>query len=224
MIVWRELRRGLALAVAGALALALGLVGSPAAVGAQTVVDLSVPGPATVSLDPSTTTFLVIDYLESTCQPNPTCVASLPAMSAALDAARQADAHVIYSVHTPPDNVILPPVAPHAGEPVFIAAPGDKFFNSDLDTLLRQLGTSTLILSGVSSNSGVLYTAGAAVQRGYTVLVVQDGIAAASDLATTVALWQLIHGPGANPQNTPLQPRAVTLTRTDLISYDGGAG
>ncbi len=75
------------------------------------------------------------------------------------------------------------------------------------------------MLSGVSSNSGVMYTAAAAIQRGYTVVVAQDGIAGATDLATSVTLWQLLHGPGANPQNIPLQSKAVTLSRTNLITY-----
>jgi nicotinamidase-related amidase len=65
----------------------------------------------------------------------------------------------------------------------------------------------------------VMYTATAAAQRGYTVVVAEDGISAATDIATTVALWQLLHGPGANPQNMPLQAKAVTLSRTDLITY-----
>lgn len=51
-----------------------------------------------------------------------------------------------------------------------------------------------------------MYTAAAAVQRGYTVVVAQDVIAGATDLATSVAEWQLLHGPGANPENVPLQP------------------
>jgi len=51
------------------------------------------------------------------------------------------------------------------------------------------------------------------------VVVPEDGIGATKDLATSVALWQLLHGPGGNAQNIPLQPRAVTLSRTDLITY-----
>jgi nicotinamidase-related amidase len=84
---------------------------------------------------------------------------------------------------------------------------------------LKQSGTTTLVLSGVLSNSGVMYTAAGAIQRGYTVVVVLDGIAGTTELATSVAVWQMLHGLGANPQNVPLQARSVTLSRTDLISY-----
>jgi nicotinamidase-related amidase len=181
--------------------------------------ELAVPDPAAVALDASTTAWLAIDFLQSTCAPNPMCVATLPAVSAGLTSARAAKARVIYSVHLAPDNDILADVAPMPDELVFAAIPGDKFFDSNLDYVLRQAGTKTLVLTGVSSNSGVMYTAAAAVQRGYTVVVAEDGIAAATDLATSVAMWQLIHGPGANPPNIPLQARAVTLSRTNLITY-----
>jgi nicotinamidase-related amidase len=180
---------------------------------------LAVPPPAPVTLTAATTAVLAVDFLQSTCPPNPACVSALPAASGALDAARSANAHVLYSVHLAPDNVIVSQVAPGPTDPIFAAIPGDKFFSSNLDYLLRQANATTLMLMGVTSNSGILYTAAAATQRGYTVVVAEDAIAAANDLSTSVALWQLLHGPGANPQNTPLMPRAVTLTRTDLISY-----
>jgi nicotinamidase-related amidase len=187
---------------------------------AQNADDLTVPDPVAVSLDPSTTTWLAIDFLQSNCAPTPACVATLPAMAQALEAARAAKAHVVYSVHAAPDNAILPDVAPMPNERVFVAIPGDKFFNSDLEQILKQAGTRTLVLTGFSSNSGVLYTAAAATQRGYTVVVAEDGIAGPTDLATPVALWQMIHAPSANVENAPLQAKAVTLSRTDLITYE----
>jgi nicotinamidase-related amidase len=186
---------------------------------AQDVGELAVPPPAPVTLSASTTAVLAVDFLQSTCPPNPACVSALPAASSALEAARGANAHVLYSVHLAPDNVIVSDVAPTPNEPIFAALPGDKFFSSNLDYLLRQANASTLVLMGVTSNSGIMYTAAAAAQRGYTVVVAEDAIAAANDLSMNVALWQLLHGPGGNAQNTPLMPRAITLTRTDLISY-----
>ena len=184
-----------------------------------TMDDLAVPDPVEVSLDPGTTAFVAIDFLQTTCGSNPICVAALPAEADALASARQANAHVVYSVHPAPDNIIVADVAPMPSEPVFIAVPGDKFFNSDLDSILRQAGATTVVLTGVSSNSGIMYTAAAATQRGYTVVVAEDAIASGTDLGTVVALWQMIHAPTANLQNVPLQAKAVTLSRTDLISY-----
>ena len=181
--------------------------------------ELTVPDAAAVSLDASTTAFLAIDLLDPSCAQNPNCVATLPAVAAGLRSARTANAHVVYSVHLAPDNKIIPDVAPMPNEPVFAAFPGDKFFDSNLDGILRGAGATHLVFTGVLSNSGIMYTVAAAIQRGYTVVVAQDGIAGATDLATSVALWQMLHGPGANPQNVPLQANAVTLSRTDLITY-----
>jgi nicotinamidase-related amidase len=203
----------------GLFAVSVVAVGGQRPVLAQAPDELAVPDPAAVALDASATAFLAVDFLQSTCAPNPICVATLPAVADGLKAARAAKAFVVYSVHPADDNKILPNVAPMPSEPIFVAVPGDKFFNSTLDDLLQQAGATTLVLTGISSNSGVMYTAGAAIQRGYTVVVAEDGISAGTDLATSVALWQLLHGPGANPQNVPLQARAVTLSRTDLITY-----
>jgi nicotinamidase-related amidase len=181
---------------------------------------LAVPDPVAVSLDASTTAFLAIDLLQSGCALNPICVATLPAVAAGLAAARAANALVLESTHLPPDIEILPDVAPAPGDIVFAAPPGgDKFFNSDLDDILKQAGIKTLVLTGQSSNQGVLYTASAAGQRGITVVVAEDGISATTDLATSVALWQMLNGPRPNPRNVPLQANSVTLSRTDLITY-----
>ncbi len=180
---------------------------------------LAVPDPVAVSADAGTTAILAIDFLQSNCAPTPSCVASLSAVAASLSVARAANVVVVYSVHPGDDNKILPEVAPMPDDPIFVAVPGDKFFNSNLDDILKQAGITTLLITGTSSNSGVLYTAAGAIQRGYTVVVAEDGISAATDLATSVALWQLLNGPGRNMQNVPLQTKAVTLSRTDLISY-----
>jgi nicotinamidase-related amidase len=206
-----------AMAFTAVAALLLG--GGAPALAQPAAPELSVPDPAAVTLDPGTTAWLAIDFLRSSCGSNPTCVAEVPSVEAGLAAARAANARVVYSVHPAPDNVVDSDLAPLPGDHVFVAVPGDKFYNSDLDSILLQAGITTLVISGVTANVGVLYTAGAAVQRGYTVVVTEDAIVATSDLADSVALWQMLHGPGANPQNVPLQPKAVTLSRTDLISY-----
>src|SRR5579862_8443506 len=126
---------------------------------------LAVPDAVAVSPDASSTAFLAIDFLAPTCTQNSSCVAALPAAEAGLSAARAANVLVVYSVHAAPDNNILADVAPMPGDPVFVAAPGDKFFNSNLDDILKQAGINTLVITGWSSNIGVLYTAAAATQR-----------------------------------------------------------
>ena len=56
----------------------------------------------------------------------------------------------------------------------------DKSCESDLDQILKNAGVTTLLIVGSSAIAAVLRTAAAATQRGYTVVVAEDGIAADS--------------------------------------------
>jgi biuret amidohydrolase len=51
------------------------------------------------------------------------------------------------------------------------------FFTTPLDTYLRNLGATTVIITGVSANIAVNGTAIEAMNRGYRVIVPSDGIA-----------------------------------------------
>jgi nicotinamidase-related amidase len=179
-----------------------------------------IPDPVAVTLDASTTAFLALDFQQASCNASrPTCVASLPTVASALAAARAANVSVFYS--TTPGNTTLPEVAPMPSDTVVPTFGADKFFKTNLDDLLKAAGITTVVITGTASNSAVLYTALEAAVRGYTVVVAEDGISASTDFPTFYAEWQLLNGPGtANPQNTPLQPKAATLSRTDLITYE----
>jgi len=185
----------------------------------------TVPDPVAVTLDSSTTAFLALDFQKSNCgttdapatPPRPACAASLPAVASGLAAARAANVLVVYSQF--PGGIIVDPVAPNPDDPV-VAAGADKFYNTNLDDILKQAGITTVVITGTGSNGAVLYTAFAAFERGYTVVVAEDGISAGAGFITQYSEWQLLNEPGgSNPQNTPLKAMAVTLSRTDLITY-----
>ena len=73
---------------------------------------------------------------------------------------------------------IVAEVAPRDGEVVVRREHGmTGFYESGLDAYLRNSGTRTLVLTGVSVNIGVLGTAIEAVNRGYTVVVPTDCVA-----------------------------------------------
>jgi nicotinamidase-related amidase len=187
--------------------------------GAPTGVDVPpIPDPVQVSLDRTTTAFLALDFLQSNCQPRPPCVASLPAVAFGLAQARAANVLTVYS-DTGATQVILDQVAPNPTDPK-VSSSADKFFNTNLDGILKQAGITTIVVTGTSSNGAVLYTASSGVKLGYTVVLAEDGISAITDFANLYTEWQLLNFPGgSNAQNTPLQPKAVTLSRTDLITY-----
>jgi hypothetical protein len=217
--------RTASLTLAALLALALAPLGrTPVAhAGSLSLVTLpSIPPPVPVSLDAASTVFMALDFVTPTCANRPACAASLPAVQAGLAAARSAGVPVLYSVVG--GNPVDPSIAPQPGDVVLTTFGPDKFYNTNLDDILKADGASTLVITGTAADGAVLYTAYEAAQRGYTVVVAEDGISSNTDFATFLTEWQLLNGPGTvNPDNTPLQPKAVTLSRTDLISYVGTA-
>jgi nicotinamidase-related amidase len=177
----------------------------------------TIPSPTALQLDPSTTAFLALDFNNAICGANPVCVATVPAVSGAIDAARAAGATIVYST-TATGNGILDDVHAQSSDAT-VTSGADKFFNTNLDDILKQNNISTVVITGTVTNGAVLFTSFGATNRGYTVVVPVDGVSARSDFATAGSLWQVLNGPGGNTQNTPLQPKAVTLSRTDMITY-----
>jgi nicotinamidase-related amidase len=175
-----------------------------------------VPAPVAVTVDPKTTAFLVLDISTSNCNATrPACLSSLPAIASLLVNARDAGAPVVYAFSAP----VLPEVAPLDTEPSVRSGP-DKFFQTDLDTILKNAGVETMIIVGTAANGAVLYTAFEATQRGYTVVVAEDGISSTLDFATYLTRWQLLNQPGGNnPDNKPLEKARVTLSRTNMITF-----
>lgn len=133
--------------------------------------------------------------------------------------ARDARVPVIYSQTTAAGTQILPDVAPQTGEPQ-VATRADKFFNTNLDQLMKDRGITTAVIVGTAANGAVLYTSFGANERGYTVVVAEDGIAADDDFALVLTKWQLLNEPGfTNSDNTPLKAMAVTISSSDKITF-----
>ena len=53
----------------------------------------------------------------------------------------------------------------------------------------------------------------------YTVVIPVDTTSASSDYETTIGFYNVLNSGNANLENQPLKPNAVTLTRTDLITF-----
>jgi nicotinamidase-related amidase len=200
--------------VCAAAACALSLAVSPAL--AQQIP--ASPSPVAVSLDPSTTALLVLDITTQTCGSQPRCQEFLPRVSSLLANARQNGVYVLYTTPAtqPP---ILPEVAPADGDPVFPGLGQDRFFDTALDEMLRAKGIKNLILVGWRENGSVLYTAVGANLRTYTVVVADDGTSAAQDFDVAIGRYQLLTQLNSNPNNEPLHKGAVTLSKTDLITF-----
>jgi len=183
----------------------------------------NVPDPVPVSLDPTTTAYLVLDDTSAVCAPNPLCVATLPTAANFLTEARAAGALVVFSKTVTPGDQILPPLTPQPTDPV-VAAKADKFFNTDLDQILSSHGIKTLVLVGTKTNGAILYTAYEANARGYTVVVAEDGVSADTRYIMHYSLFQLLNAPGfPNATNTPLHINGVTLSTTNMIRFQSAS-
>jgi len=76
-----------------------------------------------------------------------------------------------YSTRAPTLSKWLPEVTPASGDAVVASFGQDRFFNTDLDKILKARGINTLILTGWKVSGSVLYTSVGATLRDYTVVI-----------------------------------------------------
>ncbi len=181
-----------------------------------------IPDPVAVQVEAASSALLILDITNVICTPRPGCVQSVPKIAALLKKARDAKVALVAYSDTGGTSTVLPEVAAQQGEPK-VSGRADKFFGTDLDKFLKDKNVKTAVIVGSAAHGAVLYTAFGANLRGYTVVVADDGIAVnvgAEEFGLTVTRWQLLNQPGfANPENKPLDPVHVTLSRTDLITF-----
>lgn len=179
------------------------------------------PEPVAVVLDPATTALLIFDIVDPICTRQPNCTGRmLPAISALLARARKAGVTVAYGTRAPTMSKWLPDVLPVPGDIRIESQAQDRFFNTDLDNLLKAKGITTLILTGWKVSGSVTYTSVGATLRGYTVVVPVDASLDATDYEIAIGLFQILHQHSSNAANEPLKTNASTLSRTDLITFE----
>lgn len=177
---------------------------------------IEVPPPPkleTVTLAPKSTAILVLDILQQNCTAarRPRCAASVSRIRRLLDKGRSKAVVVAYSVFPQAAaSDILAEITPEAGEPVVTSGP-DKFLGTDLEKLLRDKGVKTVVIVGSAAHGAVLYTAGAAVFRGFEVVVAVDGMSADITYAEQYTTWHLA--------NAPILADHTKLTRCDLVRF-----
>jgi nicotinamidase-related amidase len=175
------------------------------------------PAPVPVVLDPATTALVVMDITDATCSPQANCRAMLPRISALVAKAREAGLIVAYTLGAT-GGTVLPEAAPKPDDAV-VQAGQNKFFNSTLDDVMRRNGIKTIILAGWRANGSITYTSHGAVNLRYTVVVPVDATSAPNEFEVAIGFYQILNLLSGNPTNEPLKPGAVTLSRTDLITF-----
>ena len=169
----------------------------------------ALPDPVRVILKPATTALLLFDVVEPICAKQPICTeVMVPAIVSLLARARNASVLVLYSTRAPNVSKWLPEVAPAPGEPMVESTGQDRFYNTDLDKMLKAKGITTVILTGWKVNGSVLYTSIGATLRDYTVVIPVDASLAPTDYETAIGVFQILNQNSANATNEPLKPRA----------------
>jgi nicotinamidase-related amidase len=180
----------------------------------------ALPDPVRVALKPSTTALLVLDYVEPICSSQPRCKSQmLPAMTPFMERARKAGLVVAYGTREPNMSKWLPEVAPAPGDIKIMNVAQDRFYNTDLDKALKAKGVTTIIMVGWKVSGSVTYTSVGATLRDYTVVIPMDTTTAATDYETTIGFYQILNQGNGNLTNEPLKPKAPTLSRTDMITF-----
>jgi nicotinamidase-related amidase len=178
------------------------------------------PDPVTVTLNPATTALLIFDIVDPICTRQPVCQAQMvPAIVSLLKRARAAGVAIGYATRAHTMANWLPEVAPAPGDIKIENHAQDRFYNTDLDTVLKAKGITTLILTGWKVSGSVTYTSVAATLRGYTVVVPVDTSLDQTDFEIAVGRHQILNQASSNANNEPLKERASTLSRTDLIAF-----
>src|SRR5262249_4987990 len=113
----------------------------------------------------------------------------------------------------------LKEVAPAPNDIKIVNTAQDRFYNTDLDKALKAKGIKPLIMVGCKISGSVTYTSVVATARGDVVVVPVDTTSAASGYETTIGFYNVLNSGNANLTNESLKPKAVTLTRTDMITF-----
>ena len=209
------LTSGLVLALCGGAAQAQS-AGKPM----QTLQMPAMPDPARVTLNPRTTALVVLDYVEDICATQPKCKSQmLPAMTPFMERVRKAGLVVAYGTRAQNMTHWLPQVAPAEGDIKIVNTAQDRFYNTDLDKALKAKGITTLIIVGWKVSGSVTYSSVGAMVRDYTVVIPVDTTTAASDYETAIGFYNVLNSGNANLSNEPLKAKSVTLSRTDLITF-----
>ena len=166
-----------------------------------------------VQLDPKSSALLVLDIEEWTCnaERRPRCPDSVPRIKGFLDQARAKGMAVVYSL-TPrgTTQTILPGVQPVGDTPV-VKSGVDKFYNTELEKILRDRAIKTVVIVGTAAEGAVLHTATGAALRGLQVVVPLDGMTSAALYAEQYTAWHLLNAPGTKDK--------ATLTLFRLIGF-----
>ena len=212
--------RTILLISAASLALCGGVAQAQSNKPMQTLQMPAMPDPARITLNSKTTALMVLDYVEDICATQPKCKSQmLPAMTPFMERVRKAGLVVAYGTRAQNMTHWLKEVAPAEGDIKIVNTAQDRFYNTDLDKLLKAKGITTMIMVGWKISGSLTYSSVGATLRDYTVVIPVDTTAAGTDYEQVIGFYQILNQGNGNLTNQPLKPKAPTLSRTDMITF-----
>jgi len=167
----------------------------------------------TVKINPKETALLILDIEELTCnlERRPRCIDTVSRIKKFLNTARKKNMLVVYSLtNAGTPDTILPDVKPNKNEKI-VKSSVDKFYNTELESILKENKIKTVIIAGTTAEGAVLHTATGASMRGFNVIVPVDGMSAGILYAEQYTVWHLINAPGTR--------RNTIVTSFNLIKF-----
>lgn len=164
-----------------------------------------------VTVNPKDTALIVMDLQTNSCnkERRPRCLDTIAPVSDLMKRARAKGLTVIHTMSSSgsPENLVKE-VAMAPGE-ASVKSSVDKFFNTDLENILKSKNIATVILVGTTAEGAVIATATGAAQRKLKVIIPVDGMSAADPYAEQyVATYML---------TSPATSAVATLTRAGMI-------
>lgn len=165
-----------------------------------------------ITVNPKTTALLILDIQTRMVEQRPRCAESVPRIKDLLDRARAKNMLVAYSLtSTAVPEDIAASVAPLPNEPI-VKSSVDKFYNTDLDSILKARDIKTVIIVGTVAHGAVLSTTTGASVRGYQVIVPVDGMSADTLYPEQYTAWHLMNSPGTRNR--------TTLTKIEWVNIE----
>lgn len=160
------------------------------------------PEPKPVSLDSKTAAILVLDLSTRCHDPKSQASKLMQPVGEFLERVRVFSIPVIYTISASakgtPLGEVASPLKRRETEPVIYPNAFDKFAGGELQALLEQRDTNTLVVVGSSTNVAVLYTCTTAARiYHYRVIIPIDGVIAHSRYRQEYSFHQLIVLPDA---------------------------
>lgn len=164
-----------------------------------------------VHCNPKETALLLLDIQNQNCnaERRPRCVKRIPKIKNLLSKAREKGMVVVYSLTRAAEKKdIREEVNPQEGD-YMVKAGVDKFYQTELEAILKKKKIKKVILVGTSAEGAVLHTAAGAAARNYEVILPVDGMSSSELYAEQYTAWHMVHAPGTK--------RHATLTKIDWI-------